>query len=347
MYSKGEKDGISPLFVTYLTHSIIICFIVHDLIKNRSNYLNYLKNIIRIKLKAFFWYTIGLSFIFNLSHIPKYMAMNKLSDVFIVSVGCLSVHTAFWLEYLFLRGIKSNQQDDSLNQTDLNQNRNFKKCNRIQMIKNCLLTLLSILATALLFLDECHDFKQLFLGAMLIFGSICDGFYTVFLKVVIKKRRAQICKENNIETDQLIDYTCLNNNLVDKKPFQKQQDILDIQITTINYSDGSKRIRLPSRNTVKSTRRNHVSVFDEQITTDGFCVNSTENMKFEHAQVLSNPQDDPVKNTNKRFSLISVDKYLVGLCPTGVSFDKIDNLIFMRQYLGLTGLITFLFYWPM
>ncbi|KRH92013.1 putative transporter, partial [Pseudoloma neurophilia] len=104
---------------------------------------------------------------------------------------------------------------------------------------------------------------------------------------------------------------------------------------------------LPSRNTVKSTRRNHVSVFDEQITTDGFCVNSTENMKFEHAQVLSNPQDDLVKNTNKRFLLISVDKYLVGLCPTGVSFDKIDNLIFMRQYLGLTGLITFLFYWPM
>lgn len=497
MYSHGENEGVSPLFVTYLTHSVISFFILQDILVKKMNYLASLRNNVG-DLKKFLVQTCILSLIFNLSHIPKYFAMNKLSDVFIVSVGCLSVHTTYWVEKFIEWYSKSNKnrQDvefhreistilegdaslgdehsdlsfkgtntdlDTLNDgaksrenrgkkskvakikdykhsnkqksdiayenleqetveknkdykqvikqksdishenleqetnvcmplpeyhrnlpneelrnhkkiTDFNSYRTHKKktselesqtfndfissenedndtpsrmnteqnisqdsdaerkkygteypfCidktikaeDLISLFKNISLSVLSLIGTILVFLDECKRMKQFLIGAFLVLGSICDGIYTVWLKKLIKNNQRRIIVKKRNESIFLV-----------QKPFQN------------NTEDG-----LPGK--IRTT---------EPIETIG---EHKYNKNFEEVEAevrifpskLQFHDDSQVQSDHQ--SMINqepqmfLDKLMSKYTPKQNDRNKIENLIFIRHYLGLTGLITFLFYWP-
>lgn len=91
MYSYKGMSKVSPILTLYLTHSMGTILFLRDLYKYKGNYLNKITMDTGIKAKEFIVSVAWLSLFYNLCHIPKFYAMNYLTDVSIVTIYGASV----------------------------------------------------------------------------------------------------------------------------------------------------------------------------------------------------------------------------------------------------------------
>ncbi|ELQ75524.1 putative transporter, partial [Trachipleistophora hominis] len=162
MYSSSTSSMISPLLITYITHSVVSFLVIQDVFTMRKNYLRSIYRDTGLPPGTFLLFTFILSFIFNLSHIPKYFSLNKFSDLFIVSFSCLSVIATHWLCVVTKR----------------------KKMSVMSIV----LTLIAGFGVLLLVKEECGTADRWLLALLLFVGSIFSGFYTVFMKIFMEIR---------------------------------------------------------------------------------------------------------------------------------------------------------------
>lgn len=91
MYALKGDSKISPILTLYLTHSMGSLILINGLIKYKLKYPLHVASETGISFLKFFVYVCFLSLFYNLVHIPKFYAMNYMSDVSIVSIYSASV----------------------------------------------------------------------------------------------------------------------------------------------------------------------------------------------------------------------------------------------------------------
>lgn len=91
MYALKGASKISPIFTLYITHSMGSLILINDLIVHKLKYPNHVAKETGLKFSKLLMYVAFLSLFYNLCHIPKFYAMNYMSDVSIVSIYSASV----------------------------------------------------------------------------------------------------------------------------------------------------------------------------------------------------------------------------------------------------------------
>lgn len=164
----------------------------------KKNYLGSIYRDTGVPPGTFLLFTFILSFIFNLSHIPKYFSLNKFSDLFIVSFSCLSVITMHWLCVMTKR----------------------KKMTGVGVI----VTLVAGFGVFLLVKEECGTADRWLLALLLFVGSIFSGLYTVFMKIFMEIRpyRNNRSERERNGTDGLDKECCIDHALI-MKNLEKDQ----------------------------------------------------------------------------------------------------------------------------
>lgn len=376
MYRTGEfQSRISPLFITYLTHSIVSFLILQDIIKSKFRYLKKVEQETNLTPKRFLFFTFLLSFIFNLSHIPKYFSLNKFSDLFIVSVSCLSVLSTHWL--CIFTGRK-------------------------RITFTCVLfTFLSTCGLIILVMDECKIARKFILAILLFAGSIVGGFYTVFMKIFMDHRsrgysRAQrqlpvVEPANSSQKSELQNSQSISNTQnTTVEPFyddiSSDKFVNHQKINTINFNDQIDVDTLTQSMDTEDTLKGMVPFEShdslERQSSDENTLMKSQNESFDDLQTKNDQKVDQndvknlnsEENRNKTVHLnvseqitenvvetlnnpgsseneMSMDKftwYLISLINRDkIKNNKIRDLLFMKHYLGTTGILTLFLYWPM
>lgn len=350
MYSSGTLSKISPLMVTYITHSIVAFLILQDLVQMRRKYFSTLQRETGLRYTKFLCFTFILSFIFNLSHVPKYFSLNKFTDLFIVSISCLSVIATHWLCVLTRR--------KSLTFTGIT------------------VTVIAFFGVFLLFGEECKTRDQWILATLLLVGSIFSGFYTVFMKIFMdiryKNNKLEIVLENNETKQNTKKQAELETDHDTKKEkSEKTENCLKTEkedvITEAEMKKNGKNRKQKIK--VKKVAENNISKFvkkekhhKKQSSNQNIPEQSNDsfNQKNNNNQVeMCVLEQHPFSKYKKNQEIIEFDhisknlaqkiiySFIYKINRKNVTIQQFNDLSFMRHYLGTTGILTLLFYWPM
>lgn len=411
MYSSSTSNAISPLLITYITHSVVSFLILQDVISLRKKYFGLVAEQTGLRSRTFFFYTFILSFIFNLSHIPKYFSLNKFSDLFIVSFSCLSVLATHWL-CVFTRR---------------------KKFSVIGLF----VTVASGCGVYLLIVEECNSRDRMVLAVLLFVGSVFSGFYTVFMKIFMERRKTgvinesancvenvrkctiggascqgQYCQPEGVSTNrvscqgQYCQLEGVNTNhanegvessiskaiipdvtketntssIENKKPFLRNQEkalernCVPKSIQNILESGKKKSLKKDGiwknlkffEKEIKNERGNIINKMNTfnvwetkertHIKNDCKNCNKIENIERPYEKepdkaltLVVNKENAPEReNVNiKNYTQDIIQSFIRKINNENVTQQQISDLSFMRHYLGTTGILTLLFYWPM
>ncbi|KAM0686781.1 hypothetical protein COBT_001990 [Conglomerata obtusa] len=311
MYSYSTR--ISPLLTLYITHSTGTFLFLYDLYKHRNRYPAYIKKDLGISLGMMLMHVAYLSLFYNLCHIPKFYAMNCMSDVSIVSIYGASVLCTYIFSVCVM--------DTSVDKTGV------------------MALLIGIIGVFFLLLRDLSLGKYIVLCSWVVGSSILSGLYGVLFKLSMnpclstvnkdehKKKLENQQKQSNINLENKEDKILYNSriNFHIKEPnlnFYEYDEKLDSSVETSSGNIIDKKLKIKEDENINLNVKTLIKGFNES----------------SFANIVKNKDigindDEPA----------SMQELLTKKEITGETKQK---LLFMRHYMGLTGLVTFLFYWP-
>ncbi|EJW05316.1 hypothetical protein EDEG_00619 [Edhazardia aedis USNM 41457] len=102
MYSYTGISKISPVLTLYISHSMGTILFLSDIFTYRTKYFKKLRKETGMNPMRFLLCVTYLSLFYNLCHIPKFYAMNYISDVSIVSIYSSSVISTYLFAVMIL-----------------------------------------------------------------------------------------------------------------------------------------------------------------------------------------------------------------------------------------------------
>lgn len=160
MYALKGVSKISPVVTLYITHSMGTIIFLNDIYRHRTNYTRKIKEETGVRFWPFFLNVLWLSLFYNLCHIPKFYAMNYLSDISIVSLYGASV----LFTYVFAVCILRSRVDG----------------------KGLISLMIGALGVFLLLFNDVTIRKHVLLFFWITFSSVFSGLYGVLFKLALK-----------------------------------------------------------------------------------------------------------------------------------------------------------------
>lgn len=372
MYALKGYNKLSPLLVLYLTHSLGTILFLRDLIVHRSSYIKKVEKDTRLSFKFMVLSTAFLSLFYNLCHIPKFYAMNFLSDVSIVSIyGCSVIFTYIFAVVLI------NAKLDSVGMFSVS---------------------LGVLGMLLLVWNDNSLNKHIYLVSCVCISSVLSGMYGVFFKMVMCHDVNNKNKEclNCLEKDRLVynvsdgkaDRTkqecdeCIKRYAETRKQagntkIAEQHKNTDAYVEykdDYNYSFAENRAKFENNsyegevnsNNSKQQCYSHRSSCSKSNGQDSLlnghpndqkdCTcfdkyhNKNSSQKANNANANPSLESSEVelynKNLNRKIEFKNVEDKEKHFMKYKITNETYRKLMFMRHYMSLTGLITFVLYWP-
>ncbi|KAM0676509.1 hypothetical protein GVAV_000478 [Gurleya vavrai] len=404
MYSYTTR--ISPLLTLYITHSTGTFLFIYDLYKHKLNYKKHVEQSIGISLKLMLGFVLFLSLFYNLCHIPKFYAMNCMSDVSIVSIYGASVLCTY-LFSIFVSNAK------------------FDKKGSISLA-------LGLFGMFFLLMNDVNLGKYFSLCSWVITTSIFSGLYGVIFKLCMnqedKSKRDEIKKNIEINkelkgilngsheirsfyekgvkrpdlniyyiNDDEISYAKNHGISINEKneinyqknhgiSFDKKNEIYFQRNHKISYNKNNESsmrdenkafLKDDDKNSIND--ENKISFFDRnnflekqngKKNLDFYQNNNLNSSSLETSSgtiIDSNIKVEEEKNVKKiienfnSYNLMNLEtNKLIEKKKTiekklkkkdyffnkEISAETKRKIMFMRHYMSLTGLVTFLFYWP-
>lgn len=371
MYALEGYDKLSPLLVLYLTHSLGTLIFLKDLIVHRKNYVKRVVEDTQLPFKFLVYSVIFLSLFYNLCHIPKFYAMNYLSDVSIVSIyGCSVIFTYIFAVVLI------NAKLDSVGVLSVS---------------------LGVLGMVLLVWNDNSINSHLYLVMCVCISSILSGMYGVFFKMVMCYKiddktieclncleKDKLCYSEYAQDDNKVEKRCddcikkyqeMHNDANNDKVRSKDGEVIDEKNTDANpnYQGANDNLGVVNGETVhlesQYANHNHTDIRPEPVyqidnqnkpqnvdyllnnhrdikhTTRDQNFSSSRSSNSSHV-LESSEIEMHGKNINHEIEFKSKkdgQKYFFRYKITNETYRK---LMFMRHYISLTGLVTLTLYWP-
>lgn len=342
MYSYIGTNHISPIFTLYITHSMGTFIFLHDIFKHRSNYLKILYKETGIKASVLFLNIAFLSLFYNLCHIPKFYAMNYLSDIVIVSIYGGSVLFTYIFSLMILK----------------------TKMESIGLIS----LLLGILGMLLLLTGDDTMTKHMGMCISVLISSMFSGMYGVLFKIGMKVRQNKKDKndkevdfyeiaENNKSTrsnngiNVSIDVPSLNESVYDKKvvSFCKEEKLHARTNLRNNFQDDKLQFNKDPNSYKLENKKDFTTQDMIDLKTAKEDIQRAQNKKSNNTNELENKKENILYNTIENHKAIEFEhdideKYF--FLQREVNKETYRKILFMKHYISLTGVCTFLFYWP-
>lgn len=288
MYALKGTYKISPVLTLYLTHSMGSLILIGDIIKHKLKYPLLVEKETGVKFKPFFLYVCFLSLFYNLCHIPKFYAMNYMSDVTIVSIYSASV----LFTYIFSVIVISKKVVPS---------------------EACWVVfgLLGIIIMG-------NGAKINAMWVSIVISSVFSGLYGVLFKVFLNDGKS---REINIE-EKLI------SNSVS-------------EATAAGIIDRDKKIEYDNSMIITESELTSKAETTE-LEPIAKSIDTDTDEKYIHKANV------PFINLENKLNeeLEAEPKQTHSFIGNEISSETNRRIMFMKHYISLTGLVTFLFYWP-
>lgn len=359
MYSSTTSSVVSPLLITYITHSVVSFLVIQDVLTMKKGYFASIYKDTGVPPTYFLFFTFVLSFIFNLSHIPKYFSLNHFSDLFIVSFSCLSVIATHWLCVV--------------------TRRKRLTCTGV------IVTVIAFIGVYLLVTDECKTYERWLLALLLFIGSVFSGFYTVFMKIFMEIRpkcrsmlgRDMLIKICGADMDSKECYDCAANVNVNDDDGNDINGRLNVNDDNGNVNANNGNISNHVNDNGNDNGNNNVNNSNDNVnnkrndrmvgSSDAYTDHNANKTKINFHEQLDDVNKKETRSLTVLDELISdkqpfsdengrgttnymqhfIQCIMQKISRKGVTAQQLSDLSFMRHYLGTTGILTLLCYWPM